>query len=498
MEKVRFRYPRRMLMPFLALLAASLLIPHTLAFSFSTSTPTQCSNLTVQWTGGTAPFYLLFVPVEEVTSGHIENITIPDGLTSPYSYSFTLDQPSGLDFVLAMSDSTGFGSGGSTSVLTVGSSDNTSCLPSTIDADFYFSLNPDSNPSSCSTMSISWPSNTTDPTNLYGIVPHGSAWRIPIDESGTSYDWTVDIASGTQFLLLMSDAGQYQTGGSTDLYTVQSGSTDCLDVDSPSSVAGGTTSTSSASASTASVSGVGGSSSGGGSGGSGDLSGGSSSHTGAIVGGTLGGVACLVLLGLLAFFCLRRQARRKPDNEGLSAKPYSVTHEKAKRRRTVDLGADGGEGEAEREERDVGGEVYQLSPFRYPSPPDAAAGPGAASVTDAARPTQEGKIQPFVAPSHTRPSMESTPGATPPGQTATSSGEVDRRASTRKTGTAPAPTASAQALAAFSGQSQQDGQGEAEETEPERRVVQHEDAGQVEELPPAYNQLRARNPDERA
>ncbi|ODO01571.1 hypothetical protein I350_06391 [Cryptococcus amylolentus CBS 6273] len=446
----------------LYLVVFGLLAGDTSAFSFITSTPSQCGNFTVQWAGGTAPFYLLFVPV----SGHINNITIPDGLSSPYSYSFTLDQPAGLDFMLAMSDSTGFGSGGSTSVLTVGSSDESSCLPSSVNADFYFSIDPDSNPSACSSMSVTWPSNTTDPTHLYGIIPYGSAWEIPIDDSGTSQNWTVNIASGTQFLLLMSDAGQYQTGGSTDLYTVQSGSTDCLGDDSPTSASGGTTSTSSASGSTASVSGVGGSSSGG----SDDSSSGgsSSSHTGAIVGGTVGGVAFVVLLGLSCFFFLRRQARQKADAEDISAKPYSVTHEKAKRRRTVDLGS-GDEQEAE--ERNVEGEVYQLSPFRYPSPPDNVT-PGAVPET-APRPTQEGKIQPFVAPSSTRPSNESAAAASPPEQSAQGSSEVERRASTRKT----APTASANALAAAS--NHENRQSVVAE-EPERRLMQHEDAGQVE------------------
>ena len=53
----------------------------------------------------------------EVSAGHIQNISIPRGLSQPYSYSFDLEQPAGLQFLATMYDSTGFGSGGTTPVL---------------------------------------------------------------------------------------------------------------------------------------------------------------------------------------------------------------------------------------------------------------------------------------------------------------------------------------------------------------------------------------------
>ena len=52
-----------------------------------------------------------------VPGGHIQNISIPTGLSQPYSHSFTLEQPAGLEFLATMYDSTGFGSGGTTPVL---------------------------------------------------------------------------------------------------------------------------------------------------------------------------------------------------------------------------------------------------------------------------------------------------------------------------------------------------------------------------------------------
>jgi hypothetical protein len=237
-------------------------------------------------------------------------------------------------------------------------------------------------------MSISWASNVTYPVNLYGVIPHGTAFSLPISQtSGTdSYDWTVDIASGTDFVLLMSDAGPYQTGGSTGLLTVGSGNTNCMDSSSPASVttsasstsASATSSSTSAASASASVAGVGGSSSGGTS----ESGPSSSNHTGAIAGGAVGGVAFLVLLALLLFCCIRRRARTKGEKSDPAIKSYGVASGSEKRasRRPMDLLA--GRGRVASDEEVGGGrgdgvtENYQPSPFRYPSPPSTPAGPG--------------------------------------------------------------------------------------------------------------------------
>ncbi|OCF40239.1 hypothetical protein I317_05932 [Kwoniella heveanensis CBS 569] len=318
-------------------------------------------------------------------------MTLPDDLSAPYSYTFKLEEPTGLEFLVAMSDSKGFGTGGTTSVLTVGSSSDSSCLPSSLNYDFFFSLNPDSNPASCSSMSVSWPDNATEPVNLYGLIPHGSAWQIPIDQSANSYDWQVDIQSETRFLLFMSDNGPYQTGGSSPLYQVQSGETGCIN-DSPPKIASGGeamtwATTASSHAPSASVSGVGGTSSGGASENT------SSSHTGAIVGGTVGGVAFLVLLAILLFFCIKRRARNRSERDSdPGLKSYGIASGAEKGRRSNQLDLVDGNDDAERggrlsgdESPDAGrqvemnGDVYEPSPFRYPSPPETP-GAGAAAL----------------------------------------------------------------------------------------------------------------------
>lgn len=144
----------------------------------------------------------------------------------------------------------------------------------------------------CSEMRISWEERAVYPVGLYGVIPGGSAWEIPVEpeKNVLSHNWTVDIADGTRFILLMGDAGQYGTGGSTNPLTVQySSDRSCLNDASPKS-------TSAAPAPTA-------------------------SHkpsarppAGAIAGGVIGGVAGLAIV-LVALFCFRRRRDRAAKEE---------------------------------------------------------------------------------------------------------------------------------------------------------------------------------------
>ncbi|WRT68997.1 uncharacterized protein IL334_005979 [Kwoniella shivajii] len=537
------------------------------AFTFSTSTPVQCQNFTIQWSGGTPPYHFSLVPTITVNGGHIMNISIPTDLQSPYEYSFNLEQPTGLDFLATMSDSTGFGAGGTTSVLTVGSSSDSSCVPSSLSYDFTFYVTPDSNPTSCSSMAVTWLENATEPVSLFGMIPHGTAFSIPIDQSSTTYDWTVDIRENTQFLLFMSDAGQYQTGGSTPLYRVQSGNTNCITSSSPTTASGdsmtyATSATASSSSASASVSGVGGSSSGG----SSDTTS-KKTNTGAIAGGAVGGVAFLVLLSLLLFFCVKRRAARKNDRSDPSGlKSYGVgsaAAEKTNKRRSnqLDLAEEGdynndGDGVSNAPSRQVemNGDVYEPSPFRYPSPPEtpatgvalgAAGLAGAGTGTGTGTPNRMG-IQPsnqntpemlamasekaqnghsrntsalgvpptirtsgesVQRPGSLTPSTPTGPGShgipetedsnratlghsAAPTAVATAGAGTGRMSSIRKTPSSQHVNAASSPTVSAPGQ-----QGTPTSAEREPRFVQHEDA-EVIDLPPRYDQLRTRNPDQ--
>jgi hypothetical protein len=369
-------------------------------------------------------------------------------------------------------------------------------------------------------MSITWDANATRPINLYGLIPHGSAFSLPIsqDANTETYNWNVDIASGSEFLLFMSDAGQYQTGGSTGLLTVGNGNTNCMTSSSPASITTSASSTStsapastSASSSTssgasasASVAGVGGSSSGG------NVTAGaksSPSHTGAIVGGAIGGVAFLLLLALLLLCCIRRRSRSRSDGAADPAvKSYGLAAnaEKPKRGRGA-LDLLGGRGRVASDEliggsvvggrsSEMGGHHYEPVPFRYPSPPPASSRGG-----HAATPIAPIALSEKVGSSPTtrnRPSMESnntippsqptnTPpgGSTPPGSYPVEATTPLRHSSIRKT---PSSQHLNQGVPSSPAMGEGRGSGEGGRPLPSvpvpgegTRFVQHEDSGEV-------------------
>lgn len=206
------------------------------AFTFVfSSQPSQCGSLTAQWSGGTGPYRLYLIPVGHVTPEirTIVNMEIPAGQAST---SLTLKFPENSRFVAVMSDSAGFGTGGTSTVYTVGSGPS-DCLPtSPPKADFYMYTN-DGAPSQCGSYPVSWDSGVASPVHIYGIIPGGQSFDLNVPSSGTNFDWTANVREGTQMLFL-AVGGNNENGGSTDIATVTSGSSDCINTQSPSSTAG--------------------------------------------------------------------------------------------------------------------------------------------------------------------------------------------------------------------------------------------------------------------
>lgn len=188
----------------------------------------------------------------------------------------------------------------------VQSSPDLTCLTTDVFADFYFYTEPKDSPPMCSEMRVTWNDNATYPMGLHGLIPGGSAWDIPIPQTRATptANWTVDIAHGTRFVLLMSDAGVYGTGGSTIPLTVQySTNSSCLTADSPRTTVASTSSSSPTPTSSPSSS----------SSSSSSPSGGSKSNAGAIAGGVVGGIVGLLILLAALWLCMRR--RKRNDSE---------------------------------------------------------------------------------------------------------------------------------------------------------------------------------------
>ncbi|KAJ9099279.1 hypothetical protein QFC21_004160 [Naganishia friedmannii] len=302
------------------------------ALQYYIGNPAQCQPLNLTWSDAKGRLHLLIVPTVETSQGFIQNITLPSTATSPYTFT-NFTQPAGMDFMAVMWDDEGYSATGVTDILTVGSSDNNTCLirPGSVLPDFFFYTSAE-NPAQCSNIDITWQATYTPPASIVGMIPRGDIWDIhSISGSGmTSYTWRVDVREGTRMLLTMPDAGPIGTGGSTGLWTIGSGASSCLSSGGHASITASATQTSGSSA-TPSVSGIGGgggrpgsTSSAGQSGNGGNgASSSKGSNIGAIVGGVVGGAAALVILALLAFFLLRRRKRQsnKAHQKGMYITP---------------------------------------------------------------------------------------------------------------------------------------------------------------------------------
>ncbi|CAE6517126.1 unnamed protein product [Rhizoctonia solani] len=219
--------------PFWLLLAHLISTCSAFSFVFS-SQPSQCQSLTIQWTEGTGPYRLFLVPVGHVTPEirTIVNMEIPVGQLST---NLTLRFPENSRFVAVMSDSTGFGTGGTSSIYTVGSGPS-GCLPTTAgQADFYMYTD-SATPSQCGSYKISWDAGVTGPVHIYGVIPGGQSFQVNPPSSGTSYDWTTNVREGIRMLFL-AVGGNNENGGSTDITTIARGSSGCINSQSPSSTA---------------------------------------------------------------------------------------------------------------------------------------------------------------------------------------------------------------------------------------------------------------------
>ncbi|KAH7929312.1 hypothetical protein BV22DRAFT_1057011 [Leucogyrophana mollusca] len=266
------------------------------AFSVTVvSGPTQCDDLTVSWTGGQPPFEILLTPVYN----YPRNISVPSSSFSNNAGSYTIPQlpfANKTRFLLTMSDATGFGTGGTSNVLTVGDPvGNNNCNTTNPAVAFTFDLN--NALQQCQPYTFSGYNGAVQPVIITGLIPLGESFLVyPPVNQGASYSWTADVAAGTSILFLMTDANGRQ-GGSSDLLPVQlSSDSSCLNASSPSSTA---SSPPSSTSTTSSPSTTNGSS--------------TSTSIGAIAGTVIGclvALAALITLGL--FFLRRRRTSRSP------------------------------------------------------------------------------------------------------------------------------------------------------------------------------------------
>ncbi|CCO26214.1 hypothetical protein BN14_00232 [Rhizoctonia solani AG-1 IB] len=403
------------------------------AFSFSYTSPVQCDDITVSWTGGTAPFSLLVTPH---TTEYI------DTSQRIQWYTWVIYDNT--------SNATGVGSGGTSGILTAGTGDG-SCNTTDSQTDFVYSL--DRSLQQCRPYIWSHYEGAVQPITITGLIPLGKTFILnaPL---GDSYTWMTNIAAGTNVVFVVVDA-QGRQGGSTDLYTV--GSSDdnsCVTNDSPGSTAQSGTSTSISTATSTPSS---------------TPTPASQNTSATVIGSSIaGGAVFLVAAASLIWFFLIKNGKRRPDEEDDSMHGINASK---RRGRSLDLLPD------DRSAHSTAGAAV-----RYPLP-----SPQTGDPLDTERGRSVYDPDPYVLPPPPPPDAPSYFPRTP-----NIPEELSESGHTRvmSNGTSTIGMSKAQAAAAASASASTRPQGP-------QRFIMHTDAGELDdddvvELPPMYTQVQPR------
>jgi len=276
--------------------------------------PTQCGNATFQITGsGSPPYSLLLVPYGPPSTStgvevrHLQNLQFDSGATT---LSIQFKYPANSQFVAVVSDSTGFGTGGTGVATTVSDSSDSSCYNPNQQVEapaFAYSIVPSGQLVQCTPTRIWWdPTKVQGTPKFQGVIPGGQSFEVPqgsittVPEQGTGFSWTPSIRAGSTVMLVGGDDRGTGNAGSSFYIVSQNVTTNdssCINNNSPSSTPGtpagamhptGTTNV---------------------------PSGGSGTPVGAIVGGVVGGLAGLVAIALAFIFYMRRRRFQRANKE---------------------------------------------------------------------------------------------------------------------------------------------------------------------------------------
>ncbi|KAF8761108.1 hypothetical protein RHS01_01050 [Rhizoctonia solani] len=209
------------------------------AFEFTFLTiPAQCEELSISINGGVPPYRLLIVPIGQLLTPP-EIRTIIDRNITGTTDSFIFNYPAASRFVAMMSDATGIGTGGTSAIIAVGTGTKSECLQSSASMPYYYLYVDPQPPVQCGMTNISWgPSPNGQPegqVTLYNIVIGGQSSAFNIPSGASSINWNTNIRTNTTLMFVAGDSRGPGTGGSSELYTIGAGSSDCINSSSPSS-----------------------------------------------------------------------------------------------------------------------------------------------------------------------------------------------------------------------------------------------------------------------
>ncbi|KAI5999859.1 hypothetical protein F5J12DRAFT_952009 [Pisolithus orientalis] len=185
------------------------------AFSMLVGAATECGPFNISWTGGQSPFQIAIFTVSSSPVFH--NVS-----SSAYQGSYTIPQlplPQGLQFVVILSDATGFATGGTTYLITVGEPTSSSSCNTTLPSLSYYFSDVGFPLQQCGPFEFSGYQGAILPVTFVGIVPGGQSFLIQSGVTTTSYTWTADVQAGTSIMFSMWDANG-NSGGCSVLQSV--------------------------------------------------------------------------------------------------------------------------------------------------------------------------------------------------------------------------------------------------------------------------------------
>ncbi|KAM6490685.1 hypothetical protein JOM56_014028, partial [Amanita muscaria] len=291
--------PFALIVPFLV---ASLQPTLSAAFSWHlTTTPTQCSNLSISIVGsdGQPPYRVLVIPTGPTPLAN--NIDVRPIIDQAFdgnstSASFPINYPANSRFIAVVSDANGFGTGGASIETLVANSNDASCFDPTKawPYPFYYGIGGDNQLTQCQPTRVWWnATNAQGTASFVGVVPGGQCFELPessisvVQNQGPGFAWTPDIRGGTTVIIVGGDNRGMGTAGCAQFTVHPASDATCLDNLSPSStpgVAAGTLQTDTVASGTSSAANDGG------------------PNIGVIVGAAVGGI--IGLMGLVTFIVL--------------------------------------------------------------------------------------------------------------------------------------------------------------------------------------------------
>jgi len=121
-------------------------------------------------------------------------------------------------FLLTMSDARGFGTGGTSSLLTAGPSP-TRATCNLADPGVAFNFELPNSLQQCRAFGFTQYNGAVQPVTIYGLIPSGEPFQLNPPPGPPNFDWVVNVAARTSLIVFMVD-GLGRQGGASDLLQV--------------------------------------------------------------------------------------------------------------------------------------------------------------------------------------------------------------------------------------------------------------------------------------